>query len=293
THALRELSADDGSGPRLDSLDLVFNGSEPIDPGALEASIGGFAQRGFRPSAMAPCYGLAEATLAVTLTPRGAGVRIETVDRDALRDGRAIEAGPNRRAVRLVSCGTPTMGNSVTIVDDTGEECPDRRVGEIVVRGASVCAGYFRDEEATRVTFRRDGLRTGDEGYLSEGHLFVVGRKKDLLILRGQNVSPVELEWAAERVPGVRPGGTVAFSVPDPDAGTERAVVLVRASGPRRDETTLRRRVSAKIVDRCGFAADVQVVSAEFVPRTSSGKIRRRAAREKFLQRLRSEATTR
>ncbi len=215
---------DPRSEGRLDlgSWNVAFNGAEPVRAATLERFSATFAHSGFSPRAFLSCYGLAEATLLVAGGRRGEGVRTEEVSARALARHEVLTTDDGSPRLRLVSSGRPAGEQTVRIVDpESRAECPPSRVGEIWVSGPSVARSYWRRPEASESELRArlaDGsgvfLRTGDLGVLWQGELFVTGRCKDLIILRGRNHYPQDLELTAERAhEALRPGGGAAFPV--------------------------------------------------------------------------------
>ncbi|HEX6200339.1 MAG TPA: AMP-binding protein, partial [Thermoanaerobaculia bacterium] len=223
-----------------------------------------FARAGFRREALTPVYGLGEATLAVTFTPAGRGPRI--------RDG-------------VVSVGRPLPGFEVEIRNGDGREGEadgTGRVGRVWVRGPSLMEGYLGRPRATARALRDGWLDTGDLGFLRDGELFLTGRAKDLVILRGRNYGPEEIEAAAAAVPGARPGCAVAASVMveggNGSGDREELVVFVEAGRETADELRRRlpRAVREAVVGTLGLPPDrVEVLAPGTLPRTSSGKLRR------------------
>lgn len=284
-----QLCVDRISEGELEGLDLrcwrrALNGAEPVRPETLAAFERRFASVGFRPSAFLPVYGLAEATLAAAFTPLDRGARIDEVDAAALTaTGRAEPVRPGRPARRVVSCGRPLPGSEVRIVDPAdGLPLPERREGEITLRGLGVMRGYLEDPGSTAEALRDGWLRTGDLGYLADGELHVTGRRKSVLIRAGRKYHAADLEAAAERVPGVRRGCSAAFSV-DGAAREELVLVVEHARGAAGD-ADLARRVGAAVAEREGVVLDrVHVAPPRSVPKTSSGKVQRGACRELLL----------
>jgi acyl-CoA synthetase (AMP-forming)/AMP-acid ligase II len=276
----RKARPDDLAGLDLSRWRAALVGSEPVRPATLERFAATFAPAGFRREALYPCYGLAEATLFVTGGVAGEGPRVARVDATALAHGR-VEPGERE----VVSSGVVRDGAIVAIVDETGARCPAGRVGEIWVRGPSVAAGYWRRPEETRATFAArldDGayLRTGDLGFLDGGHLHVAGRLKDLIIVRGANHHPNDLERTVEEChAAVRPGGAAAFGVEV--EGEERAVVAVEVTGEPAAVAAAAR--AAVLAEHGLLLHDVVPLAPRALPKTSSGKIMRRACRAAYL----------
>jgi amino acid adenylation domain-containing protein len=272
----------------LDGLDLghwrlAFSGSEPIRPDTLERFATTFAPAGFRRSSLFACYGLAEATLFVTGGRRGQGVRLLEVDGAAL----AANAASPGTGVTLASCGRPQPGHELRLVDPAaGRVLGEGRVGEIWTSGPSVAHGYWRNPEASARTFvESDGrtwLRTGDLGFLRDGELFVTGRLKDMLILRGQNLYPQDLERAVEEeVEVVRKGRVAAFAVGHGGGeGIGIAAEVGRGVLKLVTPDALVRAIVAAVADAVQEApAVVALLEPGALPKTSSGKLQRSACR--------------
>ncbi len=271
-------------GVDLSCWRMALNGAEPVAPGVLRAFQGRFARWGFRPEALVPVYGLAEAGLAVTFSDVGRGFESRCFDRDLLAaEGRAA---PCDEGVELVCVGRPLPDFRIRVVGPSGDDLPAGRVGRILARGPSLMEGYLDQPQATAEVLREGWLDTGDLGFLDDGRLYLVGRAKDVLILRGRNHSPHEVEDAAGGVPGVRTGCSVAVSWLPEGASGERLLLLVEARrGVARDRFS-------SIAAACGAAARtssgldpdvVEVLPPGTLPRTSSGKLRRAEALRRWL----------
>ncbi|GAB4256722.1 MAG: hypothetical protein Kow0092_02930 [Deferrisomatales bacterium] len=274
-------------GIDLSSWRLALCGAEPIHPATIEVFTRRFEPYGFRPEAFFPAYGLAENTLAVAFSDLGRPPRIATVDGPTLEgEGRAVPAEPGPRARAVVSVGRPIPTVEVAVVDEADRPVGEGVRGEIVVRGPSVMAGYYGNPEATRETLRGGWLHTGDLGFVLDGHLFISGRKKDMVIKAGRNYFAEDLEAAAAQVPGVRGGGLCVFAAENARRGTEEVVLLAEVAD-RMDAASreglveqLRQRVS----EATGCRPDrVVLLPARTLPKTSSGKIQRFKARQWYL----------
>ncbi|MDY7227214.1 thioester reductase domain-containing protein [Hyalangium rubrum] len=299
---LRKVSPEQRERLDLSRWRVAYNGAEPVRRETLERFVQTFTPQGLRWKSILPVYGLAEATLVVTGSRRGTTPSFRDVDAATLRAGEAIEPlTPDTPTTSLVGCGESRHGVEVLIVaPQTRTRREERQVGEIWIAGPSVAEGYWDNTEATARTFGArlaDGagpyLRTGDLGFLREGELFVTGRIKDVLILRGKNHYPQDLERTVEQVhPALRPGCIAAFSIEH--GGEERAVVLAEVE-PRKllepeSLPSLLRAIRTEVAARHGIALHaVSLVPPKTLPKTSSGKLQRFACREAFLEGSMSE----
>jgi 1-acyl-sn-glycerol-3-phosphate acyltransferase len=283
-----KIADEEIAGLDLSRWRAALNGAEPVSPETMARFSARFAPYGFRPEAMMPVYGLAECSLAVAFPPPGRGPRIDPVTRAAFeREGRAAPAAPDDpTALRFVSCGPPLAGHEVRIVDPSGREVGEREQGRLEFRGPSATAGYFRNPEATAQLIRGDWRDSGDLAYVAAGEVYITGRAKDLIVRAGRNIYPQEVEQAVGEVPGIRRGCVAVFGSPDPQAGTERLVVVAEVRDRDLDATgreRLSEAIRARTLDLLGEPADeVVLVPPHTVPKTSSGKIRRSASRELF-----------
>jgi fatty-acyl-CoA synthase len=278
--AIKRLKPKDVESLDLSCLRVSGSGAEPIHAATLRAFAAALAPAGFRAEALLPSYGMAESTLAITFHPLGSVIEVDRVDPEALARGEAVPSAlPD--ANELVSCGVPFPAHTLSIVDDSGAPLPERRVGEIIVRGPSVSPGYFEAPDATAESFGPAGeLKTGDLGYLADGKLYICGRKKDLVIIRGANFHPQDIEWSVSELEGVRRGNVVAFSVPV--TGEERLVLAVECASS--DAATVCARVTARVNESLGLTPhEVVAVTIGSLPKTSSGKIQRAKARGLYL----------
>jgi fatty-acyl-CoA synthase len=262
---------------------IAGNGADMIRPDVMQAFLDAFAEAGFDAKAFLPSYGLAEATLAVTLMPPGEGIVVELVEETLLSGGEGQRDRPQRYRA-IVNCGKPVRDMEVAIRDEDGGALPDRAIGKVWCRGPSVMAGYYRDEEATGACLSADGwLDTGDMGYMSDGYLYIVGRAKDMIIINGKNHWPQDIEWAVEQLPGFKAGDIAAFAITTP-GGEETPAVLVQC---RTSDTEERSRLRDEIRERVraitGMNCVIELVPPRTLPRTSSGKLSRAKARSLYL----------
>jgi myxalamid-type polyketide synthase MxaE and MxaD len=291
-HCIRKVKPERCEGLDLSSWRAAINGSEPVRQETLEEFTRRFEPYGFRKKVFTLGYGLAEATLMVSCTLRGDAAAFCTVRSDKLRELRVVECSPDHeQAQTLVSNGRPTFGTMVLIVDpETSLECPRDRVGEIWVGGPTVTLGYWNHPKETEAKFRAhladtgEGpfLRTGDLGFLLDRELYITGRISDLIIIAGRNYHPQDIELTVEHChPAVRPSCCGAFSI-DVD-GEERLIVVAEVDHrPGNGNGTVN---GAEIVQaiREAVAAthqlqvyEVVLLRSGTIPKTSSGKIRRK-----------------
>lgn len=283
-----ELCARRGDGSR-EGLDLsawrsAGCGGDMVRPGPLLGFAERFASAGFSDKAFVASYGMAEATLALSMAPLDQGLRFETVDVDRMEREGVVVPGSGARSRAFVRCGPILPGHEIEVRDESGRALPELKVGRIFVRGPSLMQGYFGEPEASAKVLAADGwLDTGDLGFLVEGEIVPTGRAKDLILLNGRNVWPQDLEWTAEsEIDRLRTGDVAAFSV-DADEG-EHLVVLVqcRSSDPEVRQA-LTDDVAALLRARHGVEAQVELVGAHALPQTSSGKLSRSKARALYV----------
>ncbi|WP_419815486.1 fatty acyl-AMP ligase [Glacieibacterium sp.] len=265
---------------------VAGNGADMIRPDVMQHFVDVFAPAGFEASSFLPSYGLAEATLAVSMMPVGEGIVTDLVDERVLSgEGRAgpVDATKPIRYRAIVNCGRPVKGLTVEIRGEDGETLGDRRIGRIMVQGLGIMSGYFRDPEATAACLVDGWLDTGDMGYLAEGYIYIVGRAKDMIIVNGKNHWPQDIEWAIEQLPGFKAGDIAAFSITSP-AGEEEPAVLVQCrTSDVAERALLRDAIRNKVRNITGMSCVVELVPPRTLPRTSSGKLSRSKARLQYL----------
>jgi 1-acyl-sn-glycerol-3-phosphate acyltransferase len=284
--ALRKINDADIQGLDLGTWRFAFNGAEPVSAETMAAFTQRFTRYGFKPEAMAPVYGLAEATLGVTFPPPGRGAKVDRVERESFaKHGRAVPAATGAaETLNFVACGRPLSGHQVRIVDASDRELPDRTEGHVQFSGPSATSGYHRNPEDTRSLLRGQWIDTGDFGYIAEGDLYITGRVKDVIIRAGRNIYPYELEEAVGALDGIRKGCVAVFGSKDAQSGTERVVVLAetRETDSAKREN-LRERIGELAVSIIGMPVDEIVLARPHtVLKTSSGKIRRAASRDAY-----------
>jgi fatty-acyl-CoA synthase len=262
----------------LSSLRWALSGAETVEPGDVEDLCDAGAPFGLRPEAVVPAYGMAEATVAVSFTECGAGMIIDEVDADLLAVLRRAVPANGGRSRRLVTLGQPLDGLDVRVVDEDDAALPARGVGVIQVRGEPVTEGYTTMAGFVAAQDQQGWYDTGDLGYLTEtGEVVVCGRVKDVIIMAGRNIYPTDIERAAARVDGVRPGCAVAVRL---DAGHSRetfAVAVESKAFRDRDEV---RRIERQVAHEVVAEVDVRprnvvVLEPGTIPKTPSGKLRR------------------
>ncbi|MGZ8297831.1 MAG: fatty acyl-AMP ligase [Allosphingosinicella sp.] len=263
---------------------IAGNGADMIRPDVMQAFVDAFAPAGFDAKSFCPSYGLAEATLAVTIMPPGEGIVVELVEETILSgDGKMHRDRPQRYRA-IVNCGKPARDMEVEIRDEDGGTLGHREIGKVHCRGPSVMVGYFRDEEATAACLDSENwLDTGDMGYLSDGYLYIVGRAKDMIIINGKNHWPQDIEWAVEQLPGFKAGDIAAFSITTP-GGEETPAVLVQCrTSDVAERARLREIIRERVRAITGMNCVIELVPPRTLPRTSSGKLSRAKARSLYL----------
>jgi fatty-acyl-CoA synthase len=270
-------------------------GAEPIQAKTLRTFAEKLAPAKFDPKCFVASYGMAEATLAISLVKSGVGLETDVVDSVALT---ALEAKPSTKpesSQEIVSCGKWFPQHEVAIVDEENHELGERKVGQIITRGPSISKGYFQEPELTAAAFKTgpDGqtwLYTGDLGYIANGEVFICGRVKDIIIIRGRNFYPQDIEWVVSELPKIRRGNVVAFGV-GVDAsgqvmkdGTGEEQLVVCAEAFQSDAEGLVETITSAIAADIGLSVyRVEIVQQGSLPRTSSGKPQRRKTRQMFI----------
>ena len=271
---LSRVAESELAGLDLSRWRLAFNGAEAVSPDTVQRFGQRFAACGFKPEAMTPVYGLAEASVGLLFPPLGRGPRIDCIDRRSFEhEHRALprpapvplpgsvpesESVPgDAGTLRFVACGRVLPGHAVRIVDHNGQPLPERTEGRLEFRGPSATRGYWRAPEQTMRLFNQGWLDTGDRAYAAEGDIFVTGRVKDIVIRGGRNLYPQEIEEAVGAVPGIRKGCVAVFGLADTATGTEQLVVLAEARAHQaQDDNALRAAVGRAVVDAIGEPVD-------------------------------------
>jgi fatty-acyl-CoA synthase len=290
----RRLGSTDAADLDLSAWRVAGVGAELIRPEQLEAFAEALAPSGFDPSAFCACYGLAEASLAVSFATHGRGLEWEEADADAMAEEGVVRPTPGAgQGRRLVVCGQPLPDHEVVIRDANGDPLANGRIGHITIRAPSVMSGYDNDAAASREALDSEGwLWTGDLGCLTPGGLVVTGRSKDLIIVNGRNIWPEDVEQRIENEAGLRSGDVSAFSVADDDGDDEVIVVAQCRERDSEGQAALRQRVVSVVQAHFGVRPVVDLVGPSGLPRTSSGKLSRSTARVEFLDRRAQRART-
>jgi len=290
----RRLRPSDFERYDLSSWRAACVGAEQINPVPLREFAEALGPCGFDAKAFVACYGMAECVLAVSFAPLNIGLGVDYVDQDIMTTtGRAVPVDPASGAnvASYADCGVLLPGFEVSIRDEHHNEVGPRQCGEIYLRGPSVMSGYFQDETSTRAVLGEDGwLDTGDIGYQVDGHIYITARSKDVIIIKGRNIWPSDMEVVTQRIEGVRLGGVAAFSV----LGYDREEVTVMVVETRLRDPEQRRRLKQQISElihmHFGVNVIIDLVKSGSLPRTTSGKLSRFRSRHDYLERQQKNA---
>ncbi|MFK3888988.1 fatty acyl-AMP ligase [Sphingomonas sp. NPDC079357] len=280
----RRISSQTKASDRFDlsRWRVAGNGADMIRPDVMQAFVDAFADAGFQATAFLPSYGLAEATLAVSLMPPGEGIRVELVEETELSGMHHGEDRPQRYRA-IVNCGKAVRDMEIQVREEDGTPLPDGAIGKVWCRGPSVMVGYFRDQASTDACLVDGWLDTGDMGYMSNDYIFIVGRAKDMIIINGRNHWPQDIEWAVEQLPGFKAGDIAAFAITAP-GGEETPAVLVQCrSSDEAERVRLRDEIRDRVRSVTGMNCVVELIPPRTLPRTSSGKLSRAKARNLYL----------
>ncbi|ROP28843.1 non-ribosomal peptide synthetase/type I polyketide synthase [Couchioplanes caeruleus] len=279
---VRRVAGETLDGIDLSSVRLMMVGAEPISPAVWRTFADTMARSRLDPRALRPVYGLAEASVAVAFTPPGELARPLRLSRAALARGVAVDAAADTPAVELMDAGRAVPGCRIRIVDEAGRPVEDGLVGHIQVRGPNVTRGYHLDPAASAAALADGWLRTGDTGFLRAGRLCVTGREKDVVFVHGRTFHACDLEEVAAATPGLGAGPVAVVGATDPASGRERVVVFLAAPAVRA-VPEVGARVRARVAEALGYdGVEVRVVPNGAFARTTSGKLRRQAMRERI-----------
>jgi acyl-CoA synthetase (AMP-forming)/AMP-acid ligase II len=286
-HSVRGISRRSLEGMDLSSLRAVINCSEPVRYDSHRLFVERFAAAGIRPETLGTCYAMAENTFAVTQSQPGEPPRVDWVSTRALQEEcKAVPVEPGSAgATPMVSNGECIPGTEAAIADEQGHRLPERSVGEVILHSDCMLTEIHRRPDLTEKLFRDGWYFTGDMGYLADGHLYITGRKKDLIIVGGKNIYPQDLEAIANTVPGLNPGRSVAFGVYDEGLGSEDIVMVCEMESTTADDGqhAIEQELRMRVVQRTEVVLkDVRLVDRRWLIKTSSGKIARAANRDKY-----------
>ncbi len=269
----------------LSCLRVLGCGAEPINPRTMEKFLSTFEPWGLKSHAIMPCYGMAEATLAIAFDHLHRPVRKLVLNRHLYESKNVAvplngdDDGDPKKRFELVSCGRTFREHELRILDEKGKSLPEGKVGEIVFKGPSVTPGYFQNPEASSQLLKGGWLHTGDLGFILNGDLYISGRQKDLVIINGRNYPPQAIEWVVEEISGIRKGSVVAFSVDG--ESTEKLIIIAETT--MQDNVALARAVSDQVRSAFSLSVDkVVLVGRGSIPKTSSGKLQRRRTKALF-----------
>ncbi len=262
---------------------LAGNGADMIRPDVMQRFTDAFAPAKFDAKAFLPSYGLAEATLAVTIMPPGEGMEVELVEETELSGEKQADGSRPKRYRAIVNCGKPVRDTLLEIREEDGSILPEKTVGKVWMQSPSVMECYYRDQEATDACLIDGWLDTGDMGYLSDGYLYIVGRAKDMIIINGKNHWPQDIEWAVEQLPGFKAGDIAAFAITTPGGDETPAVLVQCRTSDEIERLRLRDEIREKVRAITGMNCVIELVPPRTLPRTSSGKLSRAKARNLYL----------
>jgi len=273
---------------RLDSMRAWINCAEPTIAQSHRRFLERFEPLGVTRESLWTCYAMAETVFAVSQSAQAAPPRVERLDREAFQArGAALPVeGDGVPAVEVMSGGPLLAGTEVRIVDDRRQELDERQVGEIAIHCDSLFSGYFRDRETTAKSLADGWYYSGDLGYVADGHVFITGRKKDLLIIAGKNYYPQDIERVVSAVPGIYPGRVVALGLDDPTIGTQRLIVLAEVESESQvDDPALAATVRTQLAGELDCVIDdLRLLPHMWLLKTSSGKIARAPNLHRFVE---------
>jgi len=273
----------------LRSWRLALNGAEPVDRITLNKFLDKFRPCGLREDIFLPVYGMAEDSLAATFPALDRPTVVRRFKRDKLENELVVidsDSKNSKEYIDLVSVGYPLVGQEIRIVDEHGKTLNEREVGEICVKSPSLMSGYYKNTEATSEAIKDGWLHSGDMGFILDGMLFISGRKKEMIIKRGKNIYPYDVERIASTVKGVRLGCCAAFDVHNEEQGTEDLVLVCETTVKDKDALEkLKKDIHNEILAKLGIAPDdIRLVPKETIPKTTSGKVQRILCKRIYLE---------
>lgn len=278
---------------RLDSMRAWINCAEPTMAVSHRRFLDQYAKFGVRPETLWTCYAMAETVFAVSQSSDEVPPKVERIDRERFQaDNMAIPVDGNQApSLEMMSAGTLIPGVEVKVVDKDFNTLPDRRVGEIAIRSDSLFSGYFRDPSSTAKVLHDEWFYSGDMGYLADGHIFITGRKKDLIIIAGKNYYPQDIERIVCSIPGIYPGRSVALGLDDPAIGTQRLIVLAEVKEKSLvDDPKLGAEVRKTLAGELDCVIDdLRLLPHMWLLKTSSGKIARAPNLKRYLESFRPD----
>ncbi len=279
-------------GVDLSSWRAITNCSEPVRWESHQAFYERFKSYGLKREALQTSYAMAENVFAVTQSPLGGEPAVLEIDREAFMSERVAklvsESNPPHSSMKMMSSGRPLENVKVKILDESRNEVADSVVGEVALKSDCMLAGYYHREDATQQAFHNGWYLTGDYGFISDGEVFVSGRKKDMIIVGGKNVYPQDLESLTYEIAGVHAGRSVAFGIFDEEQGTEDVVIIAEVdSEDPAEQQKVADAIRLHVTKNSAIALRyVKVVDPKWILKTSSGKTARSANKEKFLKEL-------
>ncbi|NMC28822.1 MAG: fatty acyl-AMP ligase [Pelolinea sp.] len=272
----------------LSSLRAVINCSEPVRYESHQAFLQKYRPFGFKASALAASYAMAENVFAVTQGGVDFPLVEDHIDRDDFQmHKKATPVTPGAAGVIMLSTGRPIESVAVQVIDEQGKLLGERQIGEVIIQSDCLFTGYYNRPDITEKSVLNGWFKTGDYGYLAEGEVYITGRKKDLIIVGGKNIYPQDLEAIAMEVEGVHPGRVVAFGIFNESSGTEDVVIVAEANKGAEDKEEIGNAIKEKVTRNSAIALrHVLVVDEKWLIKTSSGKIARSANKEKYLAQL-------
>ena len=272
----------------LSHLRIAGIGAETIRPEPLARFSKLLSQCGFNESAFLPCYGMAECSLAISFADLDKPITIENIDGEHLAENNialpSVDNQKTHRIAKFVDCGPSLPDHTIEIRDHEQNKLADRQVGVIYVKGPSVMSHYFDNSEETENSLRNGWLNTGDIGFLVDGHVFITGREKDLIIVNGRNIWPQDIEHLAEEQPEIRTGDALAFSAPGFNCETTVVLVMQCRERDEKVRADIIKRVETAVIEEIGVHCFIKLVPPHTLPRTSSGKLSRSAARRDYME---------